>query len=31
MEVEDNDDYDFIPATPPHKKVILVYMLLVSG
>ena len=27
MEVEANDDYDFIPGTPPHKKVILVYML----
>ena len=27
MEVEANDDYDFIPGTPPHKKVILVYEL----
>ena len=22
MEVEADDDYDFIPGTPPHKKVI---------
>ena len=27
MEVEANDEYDFIPGTPPHKKVILGYML----
>ena len=26
MEVEADNDYDFIPGTPPHKKVILVCM-----
>ena len=25
MEVEADDDYDFIPGTPPHKKVIPVW------
>ena len=31
MEVEANDDYDFIPGTPPHKKVILVHMLFLDN